>query len=331
MVANDSSKVRFAMIGCGRMGLHHSEKMIADGRGEVVALFDAEPRFAKTLRDELWPSAKVCTTFEELLATPEIQAAVICTPTAEHYLQSKSCLAQGWHVLCEKPLAINRDQIKELIALAESVRSKGQVFSLGYQRRAWSIFRTLRREVMSGRWGKVTAISSHTVEYWQCTIAGTWRDDPAQNAGGFVKDAGSHKFDAIFYITGLKPLEVYARSQKCGSNVEIITSVSALLTDNVTLTMDFIGNAQYLSEDLHIHCERADLMLKHDELWIAVDRHLKRLPADEPDSDPVAGILDVILKGDADRSPPEAALPVYDITQAILTSSQTGLPVVVSK
>lgn len=324
MEVSHSSKIRFAMIGCGRMGRHHSEKMIADGRGEVVALFDTDLRFAEKLRDELWPSAKVFADFADLLAAAEVQAAVICTPTAEHYLQSIACLERGWHVLCEKPLASNRQEILDLIDLSEKCRARGQVFSLAYQRRAWSIFRTLRREVQSGRWGAVRAVSSHTVEYWQSSIAGTWRDDPAQNAGGFVKDAGSHKFDAIFYITGLKPVEVYARSQKCGSHVEIITGVSALLTNNVMLSMDFIGNAQYLSEDLHIHCERADLMLKHDELWIAVDRKVERLKADEPDSDPVAGLLDVLLKGEADRSPPEAALPVYDITYAVLESSQTG-------
>ena len=327
MTVNQLPTLRFAMIGCGRMGRHHSEKMIADGRGEVVSLFDADPLFAEQLRDELWPAAKVYSSFDALLAVPEIQAAVICTPTAEHFPQSTACLAKGWHVLCEKPLATNRTDIGKLIQLAETCRAKGQVFSLGYQRRAWSIFRTLRREVQSGRWGAVQAISSHTVEFWQSTITGTWRDDPRQNAGGFVMDAGSHKFDAIFYITGLEPVEVYARSQKRGSQVEIITSVSALLTQGVMLSMDFVGNAQYLSEDLHIHCERADLMLRHDELWIATDRRVERLQADEPDSDPVAGFLDVILKGEPDRSPPEAALPVYDITTAVLESSRTGLPV----
>ena len=211
--------------------------------------------------------------------------------------------------------------------LADEATSKGQAFTLGYQRRYTSLFRTLRREILSGKWGAVRAIISNNVEFWQSTIGGTWRDDPRQNPGGYVTDAGSHKLDALFYVTGLQPVEVFARNQKWGSHVEIVTSVSALLTQDVTLTMGFVGNAQYLSEDLHIYCERADLMLRHDELWIDEGGRRGRLAADELDSNPVSGLLDMVMNGEKDLSPPSSALPVYDMTQAILASGWTGSPI----
>ena len=324
---DSTTKIRFAIIGCGRMGRFHSEKMIEDGRGEVVALFDAEPTMAERLKTDLWPSAWVARTFDELMSREGIDAAIICTPTAEHYPQSKSCLSRGWHLLCEKPLASNREQILELMRLSDVATSRRQAFTLGYQRRYTSLFRTLRRELLSGKWGAVRAIISNNVEYWQSTIGGTWRDDPSQNPGGYVTDAGSHKLDALFYVTGLKPVEVFARNQKWGSHVEIVTSVSAMLSRDVTLTMGFIGNAQYLSEDLHVYCERADLMLRHDELWIDEGGRRERLAADEPNSNPVSGLLDMVLKGEPDRSPPSSALPVFDMTQAILASGRTGSPV----
>ena len=310
------------------MGRHHSEKLIADGRGTVVALFDADRMMATRLQSELWPAAVVASSLAELTSLQGIDAAIICTPTLEHFAQAKSCLNRGWHVLCEKPLASDRTQILELIQMAKEARLKKQAFSLGYQRRFTSLFRTLRREVVSGQWGQVKSIASHNVENWQSTIPGTWRDDPNQNPGGFLTDAGSHKLDALFYVTGLTPVEVFSRSQSCGSRVEIVTSVSALLSHNVTLTIDFIGNAQYLSEDLHIHCERADLMLRHDELWIAQNGRRSKLEANEPESNPVTGLLDTILSGQPDLSPPEAALYVYIMTQSILQSSRTGQSVI---
>ena len=321
--------VRFALVGCGRMGRHHSERMQEDGRGEVVALFDSEPSMAVQLRAERWPAARIAISFHELLADQAVDAVIICTPTAEHYLQTLACLNRGWHVLCEKPLASRRDQILELMQFSETAKSRNQAFSLGYQRRFAPVFVTLRREVLSGKWGAVRAIVSHNVENWQSTIGGTWRDDPQQNPGGFLTDAGSHKLDALFYVTGLKPVEVFARSQSWGSQVEIVTSLSALFTSDViasdvTVTMDFIGNAQYLGEDLNIHCENADLMLRHEELWIGRDGHRERLPIDSIQSNPVSGILDTILEGKPDRSPPAAALPVFDMTQAILESGRTG-------
>lgn len=327
--ASPPNRVRFAMIGCGRMGRHHSEKMLADGRGEVVALLDAQPATALHLQREFWPNATISTSLEDLIARDQIDGAIICTPTAEHYEQVKQCLTKGWHVLCEKPLASDRAQICDLIQECERAKSRHQAFSLGYQRRYTGLFRTLRKDVQSGKWGAVRAIVSHNVENWQPTIGGTWRDDPEQNPGGFITDAGSHKLDILFYVTGLSPLEVYTRTQKWDSNVEIVASVSALLTNNVTLTMDFIGNAQYLGEDLHIHCERADLMLRHEELWIARGGERERLPVDEPDSTPVSGILDMILNHVPDVSPPHAALPVYDITQAILASGRRQVPVTI--
>ena len=315
--------VRFALVGCGRMGRHHSERMQEDGRGEVVALFDSESSMSVQLRTKLWPAARIATSFNELLADRAVDAVIICTPTAEHYFQTLACLNRGWHVLCEKPLAAGRDQILELMRFSETAKSRNQAFSLGYQRRFAPEFVTLRREVLSGKWGAVRAIVSHNVENWQSTIGGTWRDDPQQNPGGFLTDAGSHKLDALFYVTGLKPVEVFARSQSWGSRVEIVTSLSALFTSEVTVTMDFIGNAQYLGEDLIIHCENADLMLRHEELWIGRDGHRERLPIDAIVSNPGSGILDTILDGKPDRSPPAAALPVFDMTQAILESGRT--------
>jgi predicted dehydrogenase len=175
--------------------------------------------------------------------------------------------------------------------------------------------------------GAVRAIVSHNVENWQQTIAGTWRDDPQQNPGGYLTDAGSHKLDSIFYVTGLKPREVFARCQNWGSQVEIVTSVSALLSDYVTATIDFVGHAQYLGEDLTIHCERADLMIRHGELWNARDGRMELLPVDEPESTPVKSFLDSILLGAEEISPPSAALPVYDLTQAILKSGRIGTSV----
>ncbi len=321
------SRTRFAILGCGRMGRHHAEKLIEDGRGEVVALYDAQSAAAESLRNEYCPAARVADSLESLVAFDGIDAAIICTPTAEHHRQATACLGRRWHLLCEKPLAANRAEILDLIARSDVAQKAGQVFSLGYQRRHTALYRTIRREVRSGRWGAVRVVVSHNVENWQQTIAGTWRDDPQQNPGGYLTDAGSHKLDSIFYITGLTPREVFARCQNWGSQVEIVTSVSALLSDNVTATIDFVGHAQYLGEDLTIHCERADLMIRHGELWLARDGRTERLPVDEPESTPVSGFLDSILSGADEISPPSAALPVYDLTQAVLKSGRVGTSV----
>ena len=312
---------RFAIIGCGRMGRLHTERLHTDGRGLVVGLFDQDRAIAERLRADTAPEASVCDDLASLLQTPDLDAAVICTPTTSHFDQTLACRERGLHVLCEKPLAESRERI---VALIEESLRPGPHCMLAYQRRFWSTFRTLRREVQSGRWGPVRAVTSHNVEHWQPTIPGTWRDDPSINLGGFVGDAGSHKLDAVFYVTGLAPREVFARNWNCGSRVPIVSSVSAVLEGDVPLCMDFIGHAQYLGEDLHVHCAEADLMVRDRRVWIARGNRLEPLENVEPESDPDRGFLDLLDGIGPNVAPFECARSVYESTVAILESSRTG-------
>ena len=345
------------------MGRHHAEHLLKDGRGEIVVAYDPAPSLAERLvasvsRDaernarvgaglltappaatEGLPNGGVrrpapkglrvaANRFEDLLSRDDIDAVILCTPTGLHYQQAKACLERGWHVLCEKPLANSRNEILELMQLGQQAQQRGQVFSIGYQRRYWSGFRTLKREIFSGKWGPIRAVAGHAMEAWQRTITGTWRDDPAQNPGGFIGDAGSHKIDMLFHLTGLPPREVFARTWRCGSQVEIVAGVSARLGDDAACTMDFVGLAHHLGEDLSLHCAEADLLLRREELWIGRAGKLERLAADEPDSNPVSGLLDAIQGIAPNQCPPECALPVFDFTQAVFRSAATGENVV---
>ncbi len=327
-MSSSSSLVRFAIVGCGRMGRHHGEHLMRDGRGMVRAVLDADPSLAAKLCADLNVSSACASSFDDLLSRSDIDAVILCTPTGLHFRQAKAALENGWHVLCEKPLANTRADILELMALGQAAQRKGQVFTIGYQRRHWGGFRTLRREIASGNWGPVQAFATHSVEFWQRTITGTWRDDPRQNPGGFIGDAGSHKIDMLFHLTGLPPQEVFARTWKCGSQVEIVASVSAVLGGDVPCTLDFIGRAHHLSEDVSIHCAEADLMLKHDKLWIGHAGKLVPLAITEPDSNPVSGFLDTIHGIAPNHCPPECALPVFDFTQAVFRSAATRANVI---
>jgi predicted dehydrogenase len=128
----------------------------------------------------------------------------------------------------------------------------------------------------------------------------------------------------VFYVTGLAPREVFARSWNCGSRVPVVTSLSAVLEGDVPLSMDFIGHAQYLGEDLHIHCAEADLMVRDRRVWIARNNRIEPLEPVEPDSDPDRGFLDLLDGAAPNVAPFESARPVCDVTLAVLESAQSG-------
>jgi predicted dehydrogenase len=322
--------VRFAIVGCGRMGKHHGRLLAGDRRARIVTVFDPQRDAAERLRADLAADATVCASLDALWSRDDVDAVILCTPTREHFAQAQAALERGWHVLCEKPLAATADDIRTLIDLAQAARAREQQFSLGYQRRHWSTFRTLRREVQSGRYGPVRAISLHCMERWQQTIAGTWRDDPAQNPGGFLGDAGSHKLDILFYVAGLPPRDVFARSWYRGSRVEIVVSATAVFGNDVPVTLDFIGDAQHLSEVWHFHCAEADLMLRDDRLLIARNNAVEPLAADEPHSEPALSLLDSICDGAEELAPPECAWPVFQLTEALFQSCREGRVVTVN-
>lgn len=323
--------LRCVVIGCGRMGLAHAQRLAADARSTLVGFYDSNRETATQLRDRLAPDAPMFESAEDAFAQSNADAAVICTPTSVHAEQVRAAAKHDLHVLCEKPLGATRDEIISLIDLSQS-RSNLH-FMLGYQRRFWAIYQRMKEEVESRQWGNVISVSAVNSERWQQTIAGTWRDDPDINYGGYLGDAGSHRLDNLFYVTDLRLGELSARSTKAGSNVEIVTLVNGELLDDsdreVPFSLSFVGSSSTFHEELFIHCEKADLIVRDFQLFIGRDNQVERvdLPPEqsgrESTLNPVTGFLDLVTEAANNISPFECALPVFDMTTAILESARS--------
>lgn len=315
---NVTRRVRVALVGCGRIGQVHARRLADDGRAQLTVLIDPDREATESVARQFAPHAVPLTELPALFACDSVDAVVLCTPTGQHFEQVRTLRQHGWPVLCEKPLADSRERIVQLIDEAQT----GPLLCLAYQRRCWATFRTLRREVQSGRWGALRAITLSAMERWQPTISGTWRDDPLQNPGGFLGDAGSHKLDMLFYLTGLRPsaktpLEITATTECRGSAVNIVAAANGRLGP-IALSLSFVGDAQQALEDFHLHCENADLLLREGTVWIARDNHAEPMTNLEPESDPDQAFLDCLLDGAENFAPADCALPVWELTQAIL-------------
>lgn len=318
--------LRLALIGCGQISRLHAQRVQADGRAQWSVLFDPSPDAARRIQAEFAPAAHISPTFDDVLSRQDIDAVVICTPTHLHFEQVRACRDRGWPVLCEKPLADTRERIEQLITEAET---GGPLLSVAYQRRYQAPYRTLQREIQSGKWGRVLAVASHICEHWEQSQAlpNTWRNDPAQNPGGYIGDAGSHKLDILFFITGLRPVEVFAHSSRSQRQVEIITTISARLTGDVPLGMTFLGNAHHFAEFIHIVCEKADFKLYQNQISRGMNNAVEPVTDFEPESNPIVAFLNCLLDAAANVAPAECARPVFAFTQAVLQSARTGVPV----
>ena len=117
--------------------------------------------------------------------------------------------------------------------------------------------------------------------------------------------------------------EVFAHSDQRGSRVEIVTTLSARLENDVALSMNFVGDSQRFREDFQVHCAEADLIYRDGAVFIARHSKVERLVDLEPESNPNAAFID-LLSGVAENfAPASVALPVWDFTQAVLESAHT--------
>lgn len=322
--------MRLGLIGCGQIGRVHARRLAEEGSGSIGVLCDPLISNAEGIRREFFPEARITTQPEEVFSTSGLQGVIVASPTDQHVEPVEMALDRGLAVLCEKPLAESREKILRLIERANRPGSPPVV--VGYQRRFWSSYRTLKREIDSGAWGKIKAIALYNSEDWMQfqALPGTWRNDPQKNPGGYIGDAGSHKIDILQHLTGRKPIKIYSQIDFCGRPIPIRAIVSGRLDGGIPLALSLYGDANHFREDLVISMEGADLVLRDREIWIARNKTLERIEDLEPDSDATLGFVD-ILEGKLDNpAPAECALAVWDFTAAILESDRLGEPVELS-
>ncbi|MCO5284809.1 MAG: inositol 2-dehydrogenase [Chitinophagaceae bacterium] len=194
-------KRKIALIGLGRMGkihLRHLYQAIPDA--VLVAVSD---RFYE--RDkfvEEYPGIAFSNDSDEVLAQPEIDAVVICTPTSTHAELIEKALEAGKHIFCEKPLDLSLSVTIDLLKKAEK---RGVKLMIGFNRRFDPDFSKARDSVTKNVIGDIQVIK----------ITNRDPDLPPvgfiEHSGGMFMDFSIHDFDMARYISGKEVREVYAR------------------------------------------------------------------------------------------------------------------------
>ena len=112
----ESSKIRVAVIGAGKMGTHHARALSKLPDVELVGVCDTNIWKAQLAA---WQSNTVAMRdYKDALS--RVDAVIVAVPTPMHYEVGKNALMAGAHVLIEKPLASSVEEAKELLALSES-------------------------------------------------------------------------------------------------------------------------------------------------------------------------------------------------------------------
>ena len=112
--------LRLGIIGTGRISDWVLKGAAQDSRIKVTAVCSRTTLAAEAFisRNSLAEGARIYTSVEEMAADPEVDAVYVGTPNQTHCEYTKTCLKAGKHVLCEKPLAVNAAEGREMVAAA---------------------------------------------------------------------------------------------------------------------------------------------------------------------------------------------------------------------
>ena len=116
---SEKNPLRVAIIGISPgMGKLHLQAVLEHG-AEVRAVCDTNPETLQTVSDELGiPEERRFADYHAFLNDPELDAVIVATPDQTHREISTAFLDAGKHVMCEKPLALNREDMEAIVACA---------------------------------------------------------------------------------------------------------------------------------------------------------------------------------------------------------------------
>ena len=189
-------KIKFAIVGCGRIAQRHAEHI--NTYGILSAVCDVVPERAQTLADKY--KARVYASIEELLfAEKGIDVVSICSPNGLHASHAIKALKAGFHVLCEKPMAISVHDCGEMIKAAE--KANRRLFAIK-QNRFNPPVAAVKQAMDEGRLGRIFSIQlscfwNRNEDYYQNSWKGTRDLD-----GGTLYTQFSHFIDLLYWMFG---------------------------------------------------------------------------------------------------------------------------------
>ncbi len=198
--ANDG-RVRVAIIGAGAVSdYHHVPAIKLDPRAKLAAACDSDPGLLERRRSE-WGVDLVSTDPEVICADPGVDAVIIATPNFTHLPIALAAAKHGKHVMCEKPLGVNKGEVRRMY---EAARQAKIVHMTAFTYRFAPSMKYLRHLLKSGALGHPRHFRSQRFLDWPETSWG-WRQYKDKAGAGDLYDMTIHRID--FALDLLGPIE----------------------------------------------------------------------------------------------------------------------------
>src|SRR5215831_9129529 len=186
--------LRIGMIGAGSAAARiHAPGFALCPGVEISAVYDPDSEAAMRLG-----ARRVYESAEDLLADEDVDAVVIATPNHLHKEVALKAAAAKKHILCEKPLALNARDGREMAAAAESA---GIVHMTAFTYRFTPALQYLKHLVDSGALGRLRTVRAAYQMAMASHLHG-WRSLRSLAGSGVLADVGSHLIHAALFVAG---------------------------------------------------------------------------------------------------------------------------------
>lgn len=258
-----SSKIRLGILGGGGdslIGVLHRLASAAFDQFQIVGgvfnpIWEENIGFVEKIG---LPTNRVYIDFETLIKeelklpiNERMQVVSILTPNFLHFKMAKKLLENGFNVICEKPMTTS---YKEAKILKDTLEKSKTIFAVTYTYTGYPMVRQMREMILNGAIGKVQKLDVQYYQGWINPIihnsekrANTWRLDPEKSGiSCCVGDIGTHAFNMIEYVSGLKVQSLLADLNylyednkmdidgtiliRCGKNIKGVIRASQIAT-----------------------------------------------------------------------------------------------------
>lgn len=201
-------KLGIGMIGYGGIGRVHAMAYrdilfhygLPADTFQIAGVATTRPETAQAAAQEIGCSMWTAD-YHELLARPDVQVIDCCVPNHRHEEIVLAAAAAGKHIYCEKPLAMNVEEGRRMVAAAAKAGVKTQ---MTFNFRFFPAIIRARQLIEAGFVGRVFSFRGryYRASYIDANKPLSWRLRRDVSGSGALFDLGAHVLDLIYYLLG---------------------------------------------------------------------------------------------------------------------------------
>ena len=188
---------KVGLLGTGFVGAKRAEVINRSLRSELSVVFDPQRDWADRVAAET--GAVVARSWEEVVEDPGLEIIVVSTTHESLAPLSAAALNAGKHVLCEKPVGRNPDEVRSVLTAAQTSQ---RCLKAGYNHRYHPAIAKVVEVVKEGGLGSLTFLRGRYGHGGRPGYDREWRADPERSGGGELLDQGAHLVDLFHWIMG---------------------------------------------------------------------------------------------------------------------------------